>query len=259
MDETDTPDPENETADVQEPAPVLDVQDTLTDEPAGDDAVADDLVADDLASDADEPVEVLTEDDVLDETPPPAPRESPYDRPGRWYVVHSYAGYENKVKADLENRIQAMNMEERIYEVVIPMEEVVEIKNGKKQTVQKKLFPGYLRVRCDLDDDAWYVVRNTPGVTGFVGPGTKPSPLGRRDVENFLGAPVEGEEDQSRKPRTTTLFQVNDPVRVLTGPFADFPGMVAEIKLDQQRVKVLVDIFGRETPVELGFDDIAKL
>lgn len=204
---------------------------------------------------------VIGEDELIepDAEPAPPPRESPYDRPGRWYVVHSYAGYENKVKADLENRIQAMNMEERIYEVVIPMEEVVEIKNGKKQTVQKKMFPGYLLVRCDLDDDAWFVVRNTPGVTGFVGPGTKPTPLSRREVETFLQVPAEGEEDLARKPRTAVGFQVNDPVRVLTGPFADFPGMVAEIKLDQQRVKVLVDIFGRETPVELGFDDIAKL
>jgi len=218
---------------------------------------------DTATSEAEAPVEVIDEDTLLqqeEEAPPaPAPRESPYDRPGRWYVVHSYAGYENKVKADLENRISAMNMEERIYEVVIPMEEVVEIKNGKKQTVQKKMFPGYLLVRCDLDDDAWYVVRNTPGVTGFVGPGTKPTPLGRKEVETFLQVPLEGEEDASRKPRTAVGFQVNDPVRVLTGPFADFPGMVAEIKLDQQRVKVLVDIFGRETPVELGFDDIAKL
>ena len=120
-----------------------------------------------------EAVEVVDEEALLDNPPPPpAPRESPYDRAGRWYVVHSYAGYENKVKADLENRTTAMNMEEKVFEVVIPMEEVTEIKGGKKQVVQKKMFPGYLLVRCDLDDDSWYVIRNTPGVTGFVGPGT---------------------------------------------------------------------------------------
>jgi transcriptional antiterminator NusG len=152
-----------------------------------------------------------------------------------------------------------MNMEERIYEVVIPMEEVVEIKNGKKQVVQKKMFPGYLLVRCELDDDAWFVIRNTPGVTGFVGPGTKPSPLRRKEVETFLQVPVEGEEEAPRKQKATAGFQVGEAVRVLTGPFADFPGTVAEINPDQQKVRVLVDIFGRETPVELGFDDIAKL
>ncbi len=207
-----------------------------------------------------EPVEVVDEEALL-EPPPPPPvvRESPYDRAGRWYVVHSYAGYENKVKADLENRTTAMNMEEKVFEVVIPMEEVTEIKGGKKQIVQKKMFPGYLLVRCDLDDDSWYVIRNTPGVTGFVGPGTKPTPLSRKEVETFLQVPAEGDEEAPRKPRAMVGFDVNQAVRVLTGPFADFPGTIAEINVDQQKVKVLVDIFGRETPVELGFEDIAKL
>ena len=204
-------------------------------------------------------VEVVDEDALLETPAPPVPRESPYDRPGRWYVVHSYAGYENKVKADLENRTTAMNMEEKVFEVVIPMEEVVEIKGGRKQVVQKKMFPGYLLVRCDLDDDSWYVIRNTPGVTGFVGPGTKPTPLSRKEVETFLQVPAEGEEEAPRKPKASVGFDVNQAVRVLTGPFADFPGTIDEINVDQQRVKVLVDIFGRETPVELGFDDIAKL
>jgi transcriptional antiterminator NusG len=204
-------------------------------------------------------VEVVDEEALLDTPPPPLPRESPYDRAGRWYVVHSYAGYENKVKADLENRTTAMNMEEKVFEVVIPMEEVVEIKGGKKQVVQKKMFPGYLLVRCDLDDDSWYVIRNTPGVTGFVGPGTKPTPLSRKEVETFLQVPVEGDEEAPRKPKASVGFDINQAVRVLTGPFADFPGTIAEINVDQQKVKVLVDIFGRETPVELGFEDIAKL
>ena len=114
--------------------------------------------------------------------------ESPYDRPGRWFVIHSYAGYENKVKSNLESRIASMHMEERIFEVVIPMEEVIEFKNGKKQVVSKKVFPGYLLARLELDDDSWYVVRNTPGVTGFVGSGAKPTPLSRREVENILQA-----------------------------------------------------------------------
>ena len=134
----------------------------------------------------------IDEDDLLEEQAPPA--ESPYDRPGRWFVVHTQSGYEKKVKQNLEARISSMNMEERIHEVVIPMEDVVEFKNGKKVVVQKKVFPGYLLVRCELDDDSWYVIRNTPGVTGFVGQGAKPSPLPRRDVETFLQVKAEGEE-----------------------------------------------------------------
>src|SRR6266705_3129947 len=137
---------------------------------------------------------------------------------GDWYVVHTYAGYENKVKANLESRISSMNMEEKIFEVVIPMEDVMEIKGGKKQVVSRKVFPGYLLVRMYLDDDSWYVVRNTPGVTGFVGSGAKPTPLSEKEVSK-----------------------------------------IAEINPDQQKVKVLVSIFGRETPVELSFDQVQKL
>ena len=243
--ETNAPDEAVETP----AAPPDAVADTAVDAPEP--AAAEDEVAD--------AVEVVDEEALLEVAPPPAPRESPYDRAGRWYVVHSYAGYENKVKADLENRTTAMNMEEKVFEVVIPMEEVTEIKGGKKQLVQKKMFPGYLLVRCDLDDDSWYVIRNTPGVTGFVGPGTKPTPLSRKEVETFLQVPAEGDEEAPRKPKASVGFDVNQSVRVLTGPFADFPGTIAEINVDQQKVKVLVDIFGRETPVELGFEDIAKL
>src|SRR3954451_18845080 len=129
--------------------------------------------------------QVLDEAELLDEELS-VPVESPSDRSGRWYVVHTQSGYEKKVKQNLEARTSSMNMEERIHEVVIPMEDVIEFKNGKKVVVQKKVFPGYLLVRCDLDDDSWYVIRNTPGVTGFVGAGSKPSPLSRRDVEKFL-------------------------------------------------------------------------
>ena len=127
---------------------------------------------------------------------------SPYDQPGRWFVVHTYAGYENKVKSNLHSRAVSMNMEDRIYEVVIPMEDVVEFKNGKKVVVQKKVFPGYLLCRCELDDDSWSVIRNTPGVTGFVGPGTKPTPLSRREVEGILQVKVEGAEAPSKRTGT---------------------------------------------------------
>jgi transcriptional antiterminator NusG len=184
--------------------------------------------------------------------------ESPYDRPGKWFVVHTYAGYENKVKNNLLSRIASMNMEERIFEVVIPMEDVAEFKNGKRVVVQKKVFPGYLLVRCDLDDDSWYVVRNTPGVTGFVGLGARPTPLSRKEVESILQVKIEGVEGP-KKTRPRLDYEVGETVRVREGPFADFTGTIAEINEDQMKLKVLVNIFGRETPVELEFSQVAKL
>ncbi len=186
------------------------------------------------------------------------PTVSPYDRPGRWYVLHTQSGYENKVRSNIIARTSSMNMEERIYEVVIPMEDVVEFKNGKKVVVQKKVFPGYLLCRMRLDDDSWFVVRNTPGVTGFVGAGNKPSPLPRRDVENFLAVKEDG-EDTSRKGRARLEFDMGETVRVKEGPFADFQGEIVEINEDQLKVKVLVNIFGRETPVELEFAQVGKV
>jgi transcription termination/antitermination protein NusG len=187
--------------------------------------------------------------------------ESPYDRPGRWFVIHSYAGYENKVKQNLESRIVSMNMEERIFEIVIPMEEVIEFKNGKKVVVQKKVFPGYLMARLDLDDDSWYVVRNTPGVTGFVGSGAKPTPLSRREVENILQVKDDGTSGtpSGRKVKTRLEYEVGESVQVKEGPFADFNGTISEINEIQLKVKVLVNIFGRETPVELDFAQVKKL
>ena len=190
------------------------------------------------------------------------PREpSPYDRPGDWYVVHTYAGYENKVKSNLQNRIRSMHVEERIFEVVIPMEDVIEFKGGQRRVVQKKVFPGYLLVRMDLDDDSWYVVRNTPGVTGFVGPsGSKPTPLSRREVEDILGVEKpEGAPLAEKKVRPRVEFEEGEQVRVVTGPFADFNGSISEIDVDRSKLKVLVNIFGRETPVELEFGQVAKL
>ncbi|MGI8685336.1 MAG: transcription termination/antitermination protein NusG [Acidimicrobiales bacterium] len=207
--------------------------------------------------------EVVSAEDLLDEDAEGVDDEeivveSPYDRPGQWFVVHTYAGYENKVKSNLESRISSMNMEDRIYEVVIPVEDVIEFKGGKKVVVQKKVFPGYLLVRCELDDDSWYVVRNTPGVTGFVGHGSKPVPLARKDVETFLGVKAEG-TDPAKKTRPRLEYEVGESVRVREGPFADFSGQIAEINEDQLKLKVLVNIFGRETPVELEFSQVAKL
>jgi transcriptional antiterminator NusG len=187
------------------------------------------------------------------------PVESPYDRPGRWYVVHTYSGYENKVRSNMGNVVASRGIEDRVFEVVIPMEDVVEFKGGKKVTVQKKVFPGYLLVRCDLDDDTWGAIRNTPGVTGFVGPGTKPTPLSRREVENILQVKAEGVEAGPKRSRPRLEYEVDETVRVKEGPFADFSGQIAEINEDQLKLKVLVNIFGRETPVELEFSQVAKL
>ena len=210
-----------------------------------------------------ERIEAEEEAEEVEAAEPPKKKRriSPYDRPGDWFVVHSYAGYENKVKANLESRIGSMNMEEEIFEVVIPMEDVIEFKAGKRVIVPRKVFPGYLLVRMYLNDDSWYVVRNTPGVTGFVGSGSKPTPLTRRDVENFLAFQEEKDEGvvAAKKPRPRLEWERGESVQIIDGPFAERTGPIEDIMVDTQKVRVLVDIFGRETPVELNFNQIAKL
>ena len=223
----------------------------------GEPTAVDDDGAPDAAAGVDiEAGSVTTEDELLAES---VVIDNPYTRPGRWFVVHTQSGYEKKVKQNLEARIHSMNAEEAVYEVVIPMEDYVDFKNGKRVVNQRKMFPGYLLVRAELDDTAWFVIRNTPGVTGFVGQGAKPSPLPRRDVEAFL-MPKGGTDEQiaSRaKPRLE--YELGETVRVKEGPFADFSGEVIELNEDQLKLKVLVNIFGRETPVELEFSKVAKL
>jgi transcriptional antiterminator NusG len=218
-------------------------------------------VADDTSAEADavEDLDVAGEDELLEVEE--APRvESPFDRPGRWYVVHTQSGHEKKAQQNLAARTASMNMEERIYESVIPMEDVVEFRNGKKVVVQKKMFPGYLLVRARLDDDAWYVIRNTPSVVNFVGSGGKPSPLIRREVENFLQVKEEGAPaTPSKRSKARLEYELGETIRVKEGPFADFSGEIVEINEDQLKVKVLVNIFGRETPVELEFSQVARL
>jgi transcription termination/antitermination protein NusG len=231
-----------------------------TDAPVGDDQaagddVADEAVTDDPAATDDEPGEVITDDELLEPVPV---IDNPYTRPGRWFVVHTQSGYEKKVKQNLEARIHSMHAEEAVYEVVIPMEDYVDFKNGKRVVNQRKMFPGYLLVRAELDDTAWFVIRNTPGVTGFVGQGAKPSPLPRRDVEAFL-MPKGGEEQVATRAKPRLEYEMGETVRVKEGPFADFSGEVIELNEDQLKLKVLVNIFGRETPVELEFSKVAKL
>jgi transcription termination/antitermination protein NusG len=212
-----------------------------------------------------DPVEQAPAAEAADEVPEPAAAPAieeveepggPFDGPGDWYVIHTYAGYENKVKTNLGSRIQTMQMQDKIFDVVIPMEDVMEIKGGRKQVVQKKVFPGYLLVKMEYDDDSWYVVRNTPGVTGFVSSGTgqKPTPLSRREVEKILSV-----KKEETKPQFRLEFEEGDVVRIIAGPFADFNGTISEINVDQSKVKVMVNIFDRETPVELSFDQVARV
>lgn len=199
--------------------------------------------------------DVLNEDDLLE---PVEEEVSAYDRPGKWFVVHTQSGYEKKVKQNLEARVQSFDMEEKIYEVVVPMEDVTEFRNGQRVVVQKKMFPGYLLIRCRRNDDVHHMIRNTPGVTGFAGPGGKPSPLRRKEVDNFLALKKDGDEPQ-RKIKPRLLYELNEGVRIKEGPFADFQGQIVEINEEQLKVKVLVNIFGRETPVELDFAQVAKI
>jgi transcription termination/antitermination protein NusG len=176
---------------------------------------------------------------------------------GDWYVVHSYAGYENKVKANLESRIASLDMEDYIFQVEVPTEEVTEVKNGKRMQVQRKVFPGYILVRMDLNDESWGAVRNTPGVTGFVGATSRPSPLTVDEVVRILAPATQKKE---ARPQVKVVdFEVGESVTVMDGPFATLPATISEISPDAQKVKVLVSIFGRETPVELSFSQVSKI
>jgi len=181
-------------------------------------------------------------------------------QPGDWYVVHSYAGYENRVKTNLESRIQSLNMEDYIYQIEVPVHQVTEIKGGKRQQVSEKVLPGYILVRMDLTDESWAVVRNTPGVTGFVGLSSRPSPLQLGEVAALLAPEPEPSAKQAEAARAITPdFEVGESVTVMDGPFATLPATVNEVNPEAQKLKVLVSIFGRETPVELSFDQVAKI
>ncbi|MBO0847901.1 MAG: transcription termination/antitermination protein NusG [Pseudonocardia sp.] len=186
--------------------------------------------------------------------------------PGDWYVVHSYAGYENKVKSNLETRVQTLDVEEFIYQVEVPTEEVTEIKNGQRKQVQRKVLPGYILVRMELNDQSWGAVRNTPGVTGFVGATSRPSPLTIDEVLKFLlpkqeapRKPAPGKAEEPGKPTVEVDFEVGESVTVMDGPFATLPATINEVNVDAQKLKVLVSIFGRETPVELSFSQVSKI
>jgi transcription termination/antitermination factor NusG len=201
-----------------------------------------------------------------DEDPVEAMKKALRIAPGDWYVVHSYAGYENKVKTNLESRIQSLDMEEFIYQIEVPTEEVTEIKNGKRTQVNRKVFPGYLLVRMELNDESWGAVRNTPGVTGFVGATSRPSPLTLDEVVKILAPATQKQAAKTTETTTTTAapvavveFEVGESVTVMDGPFATLPATINEINAEQQKLQVLVSIFGRETPVELSFNQVQKI
>jgi len=213
------------------------------------------------SDDAAEPAEDGA-DAVEDEAPDPQEEFMRELRmlPGDWYVVHSYAGYENRVKTNLESRIQSLNMEDYIFQIEVPVHMVTEIKGGKRQQVSEKVLPGYILVRMDLTDESWAVVRNTPGVTGFVGLSSRPSPLQLSEVASLLAPEPEPSAKQAEAARTATPdFEVGESVTVMDGPFATLPATVNEINPDTQKLKVVVSIFGRETPVELSFDQVTKI
>jgi transcription termination/antitermination protein NusG len=221
------------------------------------------------AAESDVAADAAAEDE--DEDPAVALKKELRLKPGDWYVIHSYAGYENKVKANLETRVQNLDVGDYIFQVEVPTEEVTEIKNGQRKQVNRKVLPGYILVRMELNDESWGAVRNTPGVTGFVGATSRPSPLSLDDVVKFLlpqGQPKKvakstagaaAAEATLERPEILVDFEVGESVTVMDGPFATLPASISEVNAEQQKLKVLVSIFGRETPVELTFNQVAKI
>ncbi|MFE2872089.1 transcription termination/antitermination protein NusG [Embleya sp. NPDC059259] len=246
-------------------APAVSTDDEVEDTEATEDDDAED--ADDEFEDDAEAAEAEDDDAELEDAPEGDPVEDFKDAlrraPGEWYVIHSYAGYENRVKANLESRTTSLNMEEYIFQVEVPQEEVVEIKNGQRKTVKRNKFPGYVLVRMDLTNESWGAVRNTPGVTGFVGNAHEPFPLTLDEVVKILAPEEEKAAGGGSGAKSTTEvkvldFEVGDSVTVIDGPFATLQATINEINADSQKVKGLVEIFGRETPVELSFSQIQK-
>ncbi|MFT3661198.1 MAG: transcription termination/antitermination protein NusG [Gordonia sp. (in: high G+C Gram-positive bacteria)] len=263
--EIETPETGDETVETE-----FDVVEEPSDDDAPEAAEADDTETAEVEAEAEPEPEI--EEDPLE-----AKKRELRRQPGDWYVIHSYAGYENKVKANLETRVQNLDVGDYIFEVVVPSEEVTEIKNGQPKKVNRKVLPGYILVRMDLNDASWGAVRNTPGVTGFVGVTPNvPSPLSIKEVLQFLMPQAEvrkakaakaaaevGESVEAAAAAAANLvevdFEVGESVTVMDGPFATLPASVSEVNIEQRKVKVLVSIFGRETPVELGFNQVEKL
>jgi transcriptional antiterminator NusG len=254
----------------EEPADeaALDEQAVVDDAEVEEEDAAGEVDAVDSDDEADVEADVEAEEDAEDAAEPePVDPVAEFNRelrmlPGDWYVVHSYAGYENRVKTNLESRIMSLNMEDYIFQIEVPTHLVTEVKGGKKQTVNEKVLPGYILVRMDLTDESWAVVRNTPGVTGFVGLSSKPSPLPLSEVASLLApAPAEGSPaaQAAAAKKVSPEYEVGESVTVMDGPFATLAATVNEVNSVTQKLKVLVSIFGRETPVELSFDQVSKI
>ncbi|ASU85679.1 transcription termination/antitermination protein NusG [Nocardiopsis gilva YIM 90087] len=240
-------------------------------EPEASDAGATGDAADTIEGDAADDGDEAVDGEAGEAAAPELPKLDPVEEfkmelrllPGDWYVVHTYAGYENRVKANVESRTQSLNMEDYIFQVEVPTQEVTEVKSGKRQQVTEKVLPGYVLVRMELTDESWSAIRNTPGVTGFVGLSNKPAPLSLQEVADLLAPEPEEEPEETKKEkpevRSDVAYEVGESVTVMEGPFATLPATVSEINPDTQKLKVLVSIFGRETPVELAFNQVSKI
>ncbi|MDT7550370.1 MAG: transcription termination/antitermination protein NusG [Actinomycetota bacterium] len=223
--------------------------------PEGEPVPAPEAVSDEPTDEPADVIDIAAAEEPVSDDPADEMRRALAHLPGDWYVVHSYAGYENRVKTNLESRISSLNMEDYIFQIEVPTEEVMEVKGGKRQSVVRKKLPGYLFVRMDLTDESWSAVRNTPGVTGFVGQTSRPTPLTVDEVVKQLAPP----KQKAVVAQKAVDFEVGESITVTDGPFATLPATINEINLDSQKLKVLVSIFGRETPVELSFNQVAKL
>jgi transcriptional antiterminator NusG len=210
-------------------------------------------VEEEEAEEVEEVEEEAAEEEEAEEEPAEEEIAEEEEDGRRWFVIHCYSGYENKVSHNLEQRIETMGMQDKIFDVVVPTEEEIEVKEGKRRTVERRVFPGYILVQMIMDEDSWYVVRNTPGVTGFVGMGTEPTPLRPEEVQAIM------KRMEAEAPRVKVTYKIGQKVRITDGPFADFMGTVQEIDVDRAKVRVFVSFFGRETPVELDFLQVEKM
>ncbi|MFG1877834.1 transcription termination/antitermination protein NusG [Sphaerisporangium sp. NPDC049003] len=246
--------------DAEEPGEAAEAPVDDAEAPAGEDS---ETPADEEAEAAEAPVGAVDEDgDVIPDVDPVEEFKSAMrGMPGEWYVIHSYAGYENRVKSNIETRTQSLNMEDYLFQVEVPVHTVTELKGGKRTPVKERVLPGYVLVRMELTDESWSAVRNTPGVTGFVGLSNRPSPLSLDEVAKLLAPePTEQTKTTAAKAAAATVdFEVGESVTVMDGPFATLPATVSEISAESQKLKVLVSIFGRETPVELSFNQVSKI
>jgi transcriptional antiterminator NusG len=259
--------PDEHVSELPADASALDAED-ISPATTDDVAVEDEAAGDEAAEPGDEAISTEDTEDTEDKAAEEELEADPVEEfmrqlramPGDWYVIHSYAGYENRVKTNLENRIGSLNMEDYIFQIEVPVHNVTEVKQGKRQQVSEKVLPGYILVRMELTDESWAVVRNTPGVTGFVGLSSRPSPLSLHEVASLLAPEPEEQAKQAEaKAAPKVDYEVGESVTVMDGPFATLPATVNEINADTQKLKVLVSIFGRETPVELSFDQVAKI